>query len=318
MDDKARFQDTLTQLERHLFDYKNCFPKNVWQIVSTDLPIITLVVVSYITIKLVGLGLMSFLFLGPLFLAMIIVLVNKESKSAWKDFITKRGNYKKELKNIKEKIQNINIKEFEQYPDVNNYLHTLNQELKAETARKKAIKRKYYTIILGIYSILIIAILLTFKMDLRVLPDTKDTFGAKNKTDKEVFEALHITKTNPIATIKPLDEESAIIIDEFVPGSKSKDLSLFLNNDRLISYMPTIKGSKCTKFRIIITDFRGHPANGMPIFDFDTHDRIKDNGFIQSEPIATEYESFKYETFRRVRDLKVYANVLRYVIEELK
>jgi len=315
MDDKARFQDTLTQLERHLFDYKNCFPKNVWQIVSTDLPIITLVVASYITIKLVGLGLMSILILGPLFLAMIIVLVNKESLSAWKDFITKRANYKKELKNIKEKIQNINIKEFEQYPDVNNYLHTFNQELKAETERKKAIKRKYYTIIMSIYSILIIAILLTFKMDLRVMSD--DKLEAKNKIDKDVFESLHITKTDPIATIKPLNDESVIIINEIVPGSKSKNLCLFLNNDRLISYMPTIKGSKCTKFRIIITDFRGHPANGMPIFDFDTQNRDRDNGLIQSANIATELESYKYETFRRVRYLQENADNLRYVIEGL-
>ena len=82
--------------------------------------------------------------------------------------------------------------------------------------------------------------------------------------------------------------------------------------------MPTIKGSKCTKFRIIITDFRGHPANGMPIFDFDTLDRVKDNGFIQSEPIATKYESSQYETFRRVKNLQDYTNELRYVIEELK
>lgn len=317
MDDKARFQDTLTQLERHLFDYKNCFPKNVWQIVSTDLPIITLVVASYITIKLVGLGLMSILILGPLFLAMIIVLVNKESLSAWKDFITKRANYKKELKNIKEKIQNINIKEFEQYPDVNNYLHTFNQELKAETERKKAIKRKYYTIILGIYSILIIAILLTFKMDLRVLPDTIDTFGAKNICDKEVFESLHITETDPIATIKPLNDESVKIIGEFVPGSKSKNLCLFLNDEKLTSYMPTIKGSRCSQFRIIITDYRGHPADGIPIFDFSTQNRDRDNGLIQSANIATELESYKYETFRRVRYLQENADNLRYVIEGL-
>lgn len=316
MDDKAKFQDTLSQLERHLFDYKNCFPKNVWQILSTDLPIITLVVASYITIKLVGFGVMSCLILIPLFLAMTIVLVNKESLSAWKDFITKRGNYKKDLKKIKEKIQNINIKEFEQYPDVNNYLHTFNQELKAETARKKAIKRKYFTIILGIYSTLIIAILLTFKMDLRVMDD--DKLGAKNVFNKKVFESLHISKTEPIATIKPLNDETEKIISEFVPGSKSKNLSLFLNKDRLISYMPTINGNRCTQFRIIITDYRGHPADCIPIFDFSTLDRDRDDGLIKSDLIATDFESYEYETFRRVKYLQDNAANLRYAIERIE
>ena len=81
MDDKARFQDTLTQLERHLFDYKNCFPKNIWQMLSTNLPIITLITATYITLKLVDFNLLSLIVIGPMFIAMIIVLLNKNSKS---------------------------------------------------------------------------------------------------------------------------------------------------------------------------------------------------------------------------------------------
>ncbi len=315
MDDKARFQDTLTQLERHLFDYKNCFPKNIWQMLSTNLPIITLIAATYITIKLVDFNILSLIVIGPMFLAMIIILLNKESKSAWKQFIIKQWKYKDELKNIKGKIQAIDINEFKQYPDVNNYLNTFYQELRDETARKKALKQKYNIIIIGIYSLLIIAILLTFKMDLRII--NKDKFQAKNIFDKEVFESLHITKTEPIATIKPLTDESVKIIGEIVPGSKSKNLCLFLNDEKLTSYMPTIKGSRYTQFRIIITDYRGHPADGIPIFDFSTQNRDRDNGLIQSANITTKLESYKYETFRRVKYLQENAENLRYVIEGL-
>ena len=319
MDDKARFQDTLTQLERHLYDYKNCFPKNVWQLLSTDVPIITLIVFAYIIIKLIGFCVWSMIIIGILIIAMIIILVDKGSKSAWKKLILKRGNYEKDLQTIKEKIKEIDIEDFKQYPDVNNYLNTFNSEIRKETERKQNIRNQYHTIIIGIYSILLIAILLTFKIDFRIA--NKVVVG-NISYDGRIFNSLHITYEQPIATIKPLSDETSELIREFVPGSKSKNLCLFFeetkHSAKFVSYMPTfVKDIGYNDVAIIITDTTGHPVSYLPFFSFAPMNRNYEKGLIHSRNIAEIYEeNHPYEILRRVKYLQENADNLRYVIEK--
>ena len=59
MDDKAKFQQIQSKLERYLYEYKNSYPKNIWQIISVDIPLIILIITAVVIVELLGIGIVS-------------------------------------------------------------------------------------------------------------------------------------------------------------------------------------------------------------------------------------------------------------------
>ena len=121
MDDKSKFQKIQAKLERYLYEYKNCYPKNVWQILGIDIPLVTLLVSSFVVIKLMGICLVSIILLILIILPTVLIW-SSDSNSIWTKLIKKRRTYRVDSQNIIDQINAIDTKEFDKYPDVKKYM----------------------------------------------------------------------------------------------------------------------------------------------------------------------------------------------------
>ena len=326
MDDKARFQEIQTKLERYLYDYKNSFPKNIWQIISVDFPLITLIVTALVIIELLGFGFISIALVFVLTIPYILVRT-KKSGGVWKKLLNKRQTYKADNQAIIDKINMIETDKFTVYPDVKNYLNKYHRELADETDRKESIRRRYIVImILGIISLVAFAVF-TFRADTKLwfVKDKKTSNAATTIQpddtsahhllrniyyDGRCYNHLKIDSLQPVAVVKPLK------------GSDENLNIFFIESERPCLRIPTPAiaptGSEDSCIvRVIITDTTGRAANGLPYFDFPYHFKKENPKFVDSYPITFNIENHPYEIARRVKYLENNAGDLRYTIEKL-
>lgn len=326
MDDKARFQEIQTKLERYLYDYKNSFPKNIWQIISVDFPLITLIVTALVIIELLGVGFISILIVLALTVPYIIVRTNDKG-GVWKTLFNKRRTYKADHQAIIDKINKIETSQLTVYPDVTNYLNNYHSELSAETARKESIRKKYIVImILGSIALAAFAVF-TLRADtkLGLLKDKKtshavQTIAFENTSasdslrnvyyDGRCYNHLDLNDSIPIAVIKPLKGNYGNLNIFFIESERS----CFRISTPTISKEPA--KDSCLVC-IIITYNNGQEVNNIPYFDFKYYFNKTNPPFINSSPITYPIEDHPYEIIRRVRYLQENADNLRYVIEGL-
>ena len=301
MDDKALFQNIQTKLEHYLYEYKNSYPKNIWQIISVDIPLITLIVSALVIIELLGIGFISITLIIALTLP-YIYLRSSDSSGVWQKLIDKRKNHKAYNQEIIDKINGIATDELQNYPDVKNYLNNYHSELAAETARKESIKKKYYIIMVLGTMLLIAFAVFTLRADTKL-------WFLKDKAETNT-EDLEVVLFNPIADIKPLN------------GNAEKIKIYYKESFRPQLLIPTPAITRTSTedscmVRIIITNTSGQAANGLPYFDFTYYFRKENPKYITSYPIVFDIENHPYEIARRVKYLEENAKDLRYTIEKL-
>lgn len=311
MDDKARFQKIQSQLERYLYEYKNSFPKNIWQIIGVDLPFVIMIISVFVVIRLLGFGIWA-LVLVILMLLPYILMWSTQSNSIWTKIWKKRKTYRADNQAILDKIHAIDTSEFEQYPDVKRYLENYQSELAAETIRKESIAKSHKKIMI-IGSIIIVAgALLTYTTETRIKlfhPTIVDKNEKPQSQEKE-----------PLAVISPLNRETKQMIKE-----DDKTLKIYFREFSGVSHylriktpqMSTTATNRFERFRLFITDTTGHPIKNIPYFDFKYLQYGTNSPIIESYPITINIENHPYEIIRRVRYLQENADNLRYVIEGL-
>ena len=170
MDNKTLFQDIQTKLEDYLYDYKNSYPKNYWQVICVDIPLITLIVSALVIIELLGVGVVSLTLIIALTLP-YIYLRSSDSSGKWQELIDKRKNHEvenKELIKIIKKIYRIANEQLQNYPDVKNYLANYRHELEDEINRKVVIKNKYTITMMLDMLLMMVFIYFTIKTDTKL------------------------------------------------------------------------------------------------------------------------------------------------------
>lgn len=329
MDDKARFQKIQSQLERYLYEYKNSFPKNIWQIIGVDIPFVIMVISVFVVVRLLGFGIGA-LVLVILMLLPYILMWSTQSNSIWTKIWKKRKTYRADNQAILDKIHAIDTSEFEQYPDVKRYLENYQSELAAETIRKESIAKSHKKIMI-IGSIIIVAgALLTYTTETRIKL-FHPTIVDKNEkpqsqeiqnvfTDGQFYSTLKLTPKEPLAVISPLNRETKQMRKE-----DDKTLKIYFREFSGVSHylriktpqMSTTATNRFERFRLFITDATGHPIKNIPYFDFKYLQYGTNSPIIESYPITINIENHPYEIIRRVRYLQENADNLRYVIEGL-
>lgn len=333
MDDKARFQKIQTQLERLLYEYKNSFPKNIWQVIGVDIPIVTLAVSIFVIIRLMGISIWSLIIIVLMVLPFILMW-STQSNSIWTKIWKKRKTYLNDNKAILGKISKIETSEFEQYPDVKRYLENYQSELSAETARKEGIQKRYKTILFIGGILLLAGAVLTFTKEtkLKSFQDKHSENTSQQDTYQEIrnifihqdgfIKYLNLADTVPVATIAPLSFESCKVISTTEEDTINRSISIyFREGDKPVftMRMPKMYNTDYEKdyiYRLIITDTTGRPVNDLPFFDFS--DNTKKYKPIPSYSITFNNESHPYEVVKRVKYLQENAAYLRYTIELLK
>lgn len=301
MDDKALFQNIQTKLEHYLYEYRNSYPKNVWQILSVDIPLITLIVSAFVIIELIGVGIFSITLIIALTLP-YIYLRSSDSSGVWQKLIDKRKNHEEYNQQIVNRINDVATYNLQKYPDVKNYLTNYHLEVAAETERKKEVQIKYNIIMtLGIVALTIFAIY-TFKYDTRL-------WFLKEKSDTTLAD-IELGLSTPTAIVKPLNSDTAGLKTFYVESSRPY---LRIPTPAIA---PTGSEDSCI-VRVIITDTTGRAANGLPYFDFTYYFRKENPKYITSYPIVFDIENHPYEIARRVKYLEENAKDLRYTIEKL-
>lgn len=163
MDKKTRFLEIQSLLEQYLNEYKNCFPTTIWQKVSPDIPYLILIVSSVVVIRLLGVGITGLV---------VMILFNLPyiwmSKSDWPKNWKKRKDYRNNRKAILDKINAIDTSEFEQYPDVKQYLENYHSELAAEIHRKESIVKSHIIIRIIVAALIVAGALLIYNTETRI------------------------------------------------------------------------------------------------------------------------------------------------------
>lgn len=314
MDDKAKFQQIQSKLERYLYEYKNSYPKNIWQIISVDIPLIILIITAVVIVELLGIGIVSISIIVLLSLPYLYVRLS-DSYGIWHKMIDKRKKHKVYNQEIIYKINSIDVGHLQDYPDVKNYLDNYHSELETETVRKKSVINKYRIIMIFGIICFIGFCYFTLRADTKLwfLKEKKPQPKIETITDVEISnvyyegygectKALNIKQKKPIATIKHITNETGM------------DLNLYFV-ERHYSYFRAVRPRKLLNkkenFRITITDKDGKAVNGIPQF----YCYVSDKTIFNSQPITSEYENHPYEIIRRVRYLQDNADDLRYTIE---
>ena len=332
MDEKARFQKIQSQLERYLYEYKNSFPKNTWQMIGIDLPIVILIVSMFVVIRLMGISLWSLLLILLMVLPYVLIWTTK-SNSIWTKIWKKRKTFRTDNQAIKDKISGIDTTEFVKYPDVKQYLETYQRELSAETIRKDSIQKRYKMIMVIGSALLLIGAALTFTTTtkLSIFQDKQQT-SQQEEVQEEIrnefieengfIKYLNLTETEPVARIAPLFKQYDIQIVTSEADVINKTISIYFKEGIapvLTMQMPVMQKNayfKDNSYRLMITDTTGRPVSGIPYFDFS--DKTKEFKIISSYPITFDLESHPYEIVRRVKYLQDNAENLRYTIVLLK
>lgn len=329
MDDKAKFQNIQSKLERYLYEYKNSFPKNIWQLISVDFPLITLIITAIVIIELLGVGIISIMLIVLLSLPYFIVNFTK-SGGLWQRLLNKRKNFKAHHAELINKIQQVETEDLQAYPDVKNYLENYHREVEKETVRKQAIRKKYIILmILGIICLIGFCVF-TLNVDTRLRlrkPKTtaatplKDTDTLANVYyNGEFYNYFKLTPNAPIASIKPMPS----IFEDIINPNDSCNLDIYFvecEQPFLRAKMPHIANTLQTVdsciFRLTITNQIGKTFYGMPCFDFVYRFHQPNPKIIDSYPIVSPAENHPYEIVRRVKYLQENAENLRYKIEKL-
>ena len=332
MDDKSKFQKIQAKLERYLYEYKNCYPKNVWQILGIDIPLVTLLVSSFVVIKLMGICLVSIILLILIILPTVLIW-SSDSNSIWTKLIKQRKTYKTDSQSIINKINAIDTKEFDKYPDVKKYLENYRNELSAETLRKQNIEKRYKKIMIIGLGVIIAGMAFTFTIQTKLsyFQNSKEIFLINRKeeirnefmSEEGYAKYLNLKDTVPVATIAPLNKNiSDYQIQTTEIDEDKKDISIYFREDFMpvftmrmpVLVNPTSSGNYI--YRLMITDKTGRPINGMPYFDYS--DNIVPTSIISSYSIAFKIENNPYEIVRRVKYLQDNAANLRYTVTLIK
>lgn len=324
MDDKAHFHDIQSKLENYLYEYKKSFPKNIWQFISVDFPLITLIVSALVTIELIGIGFFSSILILLLSIPYLLFRFSN-SNEEWNNLRAKRKKHKEYNKCIINKINKIETQDLQNFPDIKIYLENYHRELDAEIARKKSIKIKAIIIMIGGMICFSGFCYFSFNSETKLwfLREKKGK-NEKNKIERitpdnitnspidnhrECFDALNLSPKKPVATIKPLSND------------KNMEIKLYFK-EYFYSYyravVPTAIIPKSSHYLITITDTQGKAVNGTPVFYFTVWpDRNTPYFLIESSQITLENEHHPYEIIRRVRYLQDNEDDLRYTIEEI-
>ena len=331
MDDKAKFQNIQSKLERYLYEYKNSYPKNIWHLISADFPLITLIITTVVIIELIGITLFSILLIITLSLPYLIVYLRK-SGGLWQRLLSKRKSFKIHHQELINKIKQVETDELKTYPDVKNYLENYHSEVEKETIRKEFIKKRYT--ILMIFGIIVFIgfCVITFNADTKLNLIIKKT-AAKSATETltadsianvyyngEYFKYLKLTPNTPVASIKPMPS----ILGSIITVEKPCNIDLyFVEGEQpfLRTIMPPFSSKVDVKdscvFRITITDSIETPIYGIPFFDFFYSLKQNNRKIIESYPIATPLENHPYEIARRMQYLQQNSEKLKYMVEKI-
>ena len=329
MDEKARFQKIQSQLERYLYEYKNSFPKNIWQMIGVDLPFVILIVSLFVVVRLLGFGLMAIVLIA-LMLLPYILMWSTQTNSIWSKLWKKRKTYRADNQAIINKINEIDTSEFEQYPDVKRYLENFQSELAAETLRKESIAKSHKKIMIIGSLIILAGALLTFTTETRLKLFNPNIVDKQEKPksdiiqnvfyDGQFYNTLKLTPKEPLAVVEPLNSATKQMTD-----NHNKTLKIFFREFSGVSHYLRIKTPQMSKtatnrferFRLFITDTTGHPIKNIPYFDFKYLQYGTNPPITESYPITINIENHPYEIIRRVKYLQENADNLRYVIEGL-
>ncbi|MBO4372079.1 MAG: hypothetical protein J5826_04020 [Bacteroidales bacterium] len=330
MDEKARFQIIQSQLERYLYEYKNSFPKNIWQMIGVDLPFVILIVSLFVVVRLLGFGLMAIVLIA-LMLLPYILMWSTQTNSIWSKLWKKRKTYRADNQAIINKINEIDTSEFEQYPDVKRYLENFQSELADETLRKESIAKSHKKIMIIGSLIILAGALLTFTTETRLKLFNPNIVDKQEKPksdiiqnvfyDGQFYNTLKLTPKEPVAVVEPLNSATKQMTD-----NHNKTLKIFFREFSGSAHYLRIKTPKISnytwlryeKFRLYITDTLGHPVKNIPYFEFKYVKHGTNPPIIESYPIATGLEKHPYEIIRRVKYLQDNAKILRYVIEGIE
>lgn len=334
MDDKAKFHNTQSKLERYLYEYKNSYPKNIWHLISADFPLITLIITIVVIIELIGITLFSILLIITLALPYFYVYFRKSGR-LWQRLLSKRKSFKAHHQELINKIKQVETDELKTYPDVKNYLENYNSEVEKETIRKDSIKKRYT--ILMIFSIIVFIgfCVITFNADTRLNRIKSMKTAAKSATETltadsitnvyyngEYFNYLKLTPNTPVASIKPMPS----ILGSIITVEKPCNIDLYFVEGKqpfLRTIMPPFSSNASIKdscvIRITITDSIGTPIYGIPFFDFVYSYHLKQNNrkIIESYPIVTPLENHPLEIARRMQYLQQNSGKLKYMVEEI-
>lgn len=311
---KTQFQEDMTAMERMLANYKNAYPQNVGALVRRNLAnfmlalSILLFVYSFTNYEGVE--------IGPCLIAPVLFVFAGFMYT--KDYGREnRGD----ISGLKQCVSQSKMK-YQEYPDVQNYLQVLNDDMQAEYNRKTNLQKKFkmvfWGIVIGLGAYTAYGIYDSFS-------HYNDSSLKYNKDSNDKFRKILDLKTNePFLVIKPLRTQINDSLE--LDGSPLNVYFDYFQNDpdkprfrALGAPIPKIKGIWRGKevLRLFITDLDGKPIKRCPGFWFVAkydETEIISKGFDYSFDVKEQNEFQMTQTLRYLQDNK---ENLRFMVEKV-
>ena len=279
-ENKEYFHRVSKNLENLFKEYKLQFPQNYGVLIREFVPkfimVISVLIFFYMIFNSTNKSFLVGLFVAPMFFVfgLLIYIINKKKTAD-----NTNDNFKK-IVSLKAQLI-----AYEEYPDVNKYLHEFDSQLNYEKNKKEGILKKFKVVKYTIYGSLVIFILIGFS---RI-----DFDKIRNEVDTNEFgEYLELEEDIPFLTLKPLTTE---IADGCKVESKSINIYMrgsiknFLRIDKL-----KISGADSTDyFRVLLTDKNGTPILRSPRFVYNTNNNEILSSYICYDPVRKGQNDFE-------------------------
>ncbi len=297
---KNNFQVIMQSNERVLSAFKNKYPRNMSEIIDRNIPkiIITLSIILFagiLTFDII-IGAMSIL-MGPMLLSFGLKLKKKYREK--EESIHKDDKLTAEaIMDINDKLQTI----YGDYSDVKDYVDRFKAQTRQIDLHKKKLISRFNTW----YTIVIIAISLTFFCMMIVNLTERISFNIPQKTDL-FCNILEIKNNEPLLTLTPFDSQIA-------GGYKIENQNLdFYITDKHFIRTSNIKidgAAPDEEFILRIVDSNGNSFDRCPQFNFKCTDKT-----IEAQP---RYYKSDFTLLNTFVNLKENANNLKFKIEKIE
>lgn len=318
---KTQFQEDMTAIERDLTDYKNGYPKNIGDMVRRKLPvfmiILSILLFAYSFSNYESVEMAPCLIAPSLFLFGVVTYAKFHSDNV---------NYDGVLYAVRTKMDSCK-QTFATYPDVQNYLQKVKDDLSAECARKEQIKKKFNIVFWGI----LIAFGIVTVLGIRAAYiQSNSTMQRFNKDSDDQFrKVLDLNTDEPFLIIKPLTIK---ISDEIeMDGSP---LTVYLDYFKkkvegegeltlraLSAPMPMFRGNVTGDevLRLTITDLDGKPVRKCPDFLFVPNEveRMITSTCFDFEFKNRSHKQNEFEMIQTMRYLQDHQDSLRFMVQDL-
>ena len=276
---KTQFQNTVKDIESHLSEYKNSYPKNFGDAFRAKIMLFCIAIASYCILSAVAFFNVSTAMMAFMVGLPLLIIAIKYNETPSDGYFEKR----KVLSGYR------SLKQLNEFPDVKNYLQGLDTELEAVEKRKETYKRTI-TILFWLFSAVLLALLVrSFVNDNTFLRDDLENIHSGDNCGDftEIAPYFHLEDHKPFVSISPLDaslspSNADLFIVNLNTGSGNQA------DDCLAGFrfaIPEIKDATAnSRYILTITDNDGNPSELS--FEFSTSDKYIQKRIAAKEPQA--------------------------------